>query len=149
MPRDLAKVRKYRPPRIRVPHQQKAVFTVDEHKIIGVVQRLSLTGGSALLVKGPIPVGTLGKIVFATVFGNVNAHIEFLQTGADGVPLAQAFAFITMDPKSSHRLKRALEEMQDDVGEPTAIHVAFAKLWQSVRQLSGLVDSARQTKAKS
>lgn len=105
MPRNVGKTRKYRPPRIRVPYQQKAIFTVDNQKLVGVVQRLSLTGGSALLMKGPIAEGTLGEIVFATVFGKVNAHIEFLHVGADGVPLSQAFAFITMDAVSSHRVR--------------------------------------------
>ena len=106
MPRNTEKSRKPRPPRIRVPHQQKAIFTVDNQKLIGVVQRLSLTGGSALLVKGPIPQGTLGEIVFGTVFGKVNAQIEFLHRGADGVPLAQAFSFLTMDATSSRHLKK-------------------------------------------
>jgi hypothetical protein len=86
MLRKTEKSRRPRPPRIRVPNQQKAIFTVDNQKIIGVVQRLSATGGSALLMKGPLPKGTLGEMLFATVFGKVNAHIEFLHRGADGVP---------------------------------------------------------------
>jgi hypothetical protein len=134
-----------------VPHQQRAIFTVDNQKLIGVVQRLSLTGGSALLVKGPIAEGTLGEIVFGTVFGNVNAHIEFLHRGADGVPLAQAFAFLTMDDKSSQRFKRALEEMQaSDLSDLTRkqapIDAAFERLRQSVRQLSEMLNSARRTR---
>ena len=106
MLRKTEKSRKPRPPRIRVPDQQKAIFVVDNQKLVGVVQRLSLTGGSALLVKGPIAQGTLGEIVFGTVFGKVKAHIEFLHQGADGVPLAQAFAFLTMDARSSQRTHR-------------------------------------------
>src|ERR1039457_6873484 len=112
MQRKIDKPRKHRPPRIRVPHQQKALFTVDNQKFVGIVQRLSLTGGSALLVKGPIPKGTLGEMALGTVFGKVNAHIEFLHTGADGVPLAQAFAFLAMDAVSSNRFKAAAEQMQ-------------------------------------
>lgn len=151
MPRNVGKTRKYRPPRIRVPYQQKAIFTVDNQKLVGVVQRLSLTGGSALLMKGPIAEGTLGEIVFATVFGKVNAHIEFLHVGADGVPLSQAFAFITMDAVSSQRLKQALEEMNtsdfsDDVRGRTQIDAAFETLRQSVRQLSGMLSSVRRTR---
>ena len=83
MPRKVDKPRKNRPPRIRVPHQQKAIFTVDNQRFVGIVHRLSLTGGSALLVKGPIPEGTLGEMALGTVFGKVTAHIEFLHTGAD------------------------------------------------------------------
>jgi hypothetical protein len=150
MPPSIGKSRKQRPPRIRVPHQQKAIFTV---KVVGVVQRLSLTGGSALLVKGPIPEGTLGQMVFGTVFGKVNAHIEFLHTGADGVPLAQAFAFLTMDETSSQRFKTALEEMNDSdlsdlVQKQTTIDAAFETLRESFRQLSGMLNSVRRTRSR-
>lgn len=153
MPQPVGKTAKDRPPRIRVPHQQKAIFTIDEHKLVGVVRRLSLTGGSALLVKGPIPRGTLGEMLFATVFGKVKAHIEFLHMGADGVPLAQAFTFITMDPLSRQRLKKALEEMNtsefsDDVQERTGINATFEMLRQSVRQLSEMFNSVRRTKSR-
>ena len=144
---------KHRPPRIRVPHQQKAIFTVDNQKLIGVLQRLSLTGGTALLVKGPIPEGTLGEIVFGTVFGKVNAQIRFLYGGMDGVALAQAFAFLAMNATSSQRFKRALEEMRaselsDLAGKQKAIDAAFATLRQSVRQLSGMLDSIRRGRSK-
>ena len=141
---------KHRPPRIRVPHQQKAIFTVDNQKLIGALQRLSLTGGSALLVKGPIPDGTLGEIVFGTAFGKVNADIKFLYGGVDGVPLAQAFAFLAMNARSSQRFKRALEEMHtpDLAVKKTPIDTAFAKLRQSARQLSGMLDSMRRARPK-
>jgi hypothetical protein len=43
-----------RPPRIRVPNHEPALFTVSNQKFVGVIQRLSLTGGSAILSKGPI-----------------------------------------------------------------------------------------------
>jgi len=141
---------KKRPPRIRVPHQQKAIFSVDNQKLIGVLQRLSLTGGAALLVKGPIPEGTLGEIVFGTAFGKVNAHIKFLYGGVDGVPLAQAFAFLAMNDRSSQRFKKALEEMHAPAlaGKQTPIDAAFATLRQSVRQLSGMLDSMRRARSK-
>ena len=153
MPRKIDKPRKPRPPRIRVPHQQKAVFTVDNQKFVGIVQRLSLTGGSALLVKGPIPEGTLGEMALGTVFGRVAAHIEFLHTGADGVPLAQAFAFLAMDAVSSKRFKTAVEQMEpsdfSNVGQKqTPIDAAFETLRESVRQLSGMLTSGQRTRPK-
>jgi hypothetical protein len=153
MPRKVDKPRKHRPPRIRVPHQQKAIFTVDNQKFVGIVQRLSLTGGSALLVKGPIPEGTLGEMVLGTVFGKVNAHIEFLHTGADGVPLAQAFAFLAMDAVSSKRFNTAVEQMEtpdfSDVGQrQTTIDAAFETLRKSILQLSGMLTSGRRTRSK-
>ena len=151
MLRKIEKSRRPRPPRIRVPNQQKAIFTVDNKKIIGVVQRLSSTGGSALLMKGPIPKGTLGEMLFATVFGKVKVHIEFLQLGADGVPLSQAFTFITMSATSSQRLHQALQEMNTSDFSDTAVkegslNMAFDKLRQSIRQLSGMLNLRRQTR---
>jgi len=151
MPCNPEKSRKPRPPRIRVPNQQKAIFTVENQKLVGVVQRLSLTGGSALLVKGPVAEGTLGEIVFGTVFGKVNAHIEFLHKGADGVPLAQAFAFVTMDAVSSRRFNKAIEEMHtSDFSElkQTPMDAAFETLRQSVLLLSGMLNSVRRTPSK-
>lgn len=153
MPRNPEKARKQRPPRIRVPDQQKAIFTVESQKLLGVVQRLSATGGSVLLVKGPIPEGTLGEMVFGTVFGKVNAHIEFLHCGADGVPLAQAFSFLTMDATSSQRFHRCLEEMHtsdlsDYVEKQTPVDAAVKTLRQSIRQLSGMLNSVRRTTPK-
>ena len=142
-----------RPPRIRVPHQQKAIFTVENQKFVGIIQRLSLTGGSVMLVKGPIPRGTLGGIAFGTVFGKVNAHVEFLHTGADGVPLAQAFAFLAMDAVSSQRFKTAVAQMEtsslsDLVQKQTPVDAALGKLREGVRQLSGMLTSGRQTRSK-
>ena len=92
-------------------------------------------------------------MLFGTVFGKVNAHIQFLHRGADGVPLSQAFSFVTMDAVSSQRLKRALEEMNtsefsDDVPERNRIDVAFETLRQSLRQLSGMLNSVRPTRPK-
>jgi hypothetical protein len=153
MSRKIEKSRKHRPPRIRVPHQQKAIFSIDNQKLVGIVQRLSLTGGSALLVKGPIPEGTLGEMALGTVFGKVNAHVQFLHTGADGVPLAQAFAFLAMDAVSSKRFKTAAEQMQsagfsDAMQKQTPVDAAFETLRESVRQLSGVLTSGRRKRPK-
>jgi hypothetical protein len=145
-----------RPPRIRVPNQERAVFTVDNQKFVGIVQRLSVTGGSALLVKGPIPKGTLGEMALSTVFGRVNAHIEFLHTGADGVPLAQAFRFLAMGAVSTNRFSAATKQMQsagfaDVEQKQTALDGTFEslrKLRESLRQLSGMLTSGRRTRSK-
>ncbi len=83
----------------------------------------------------------------------VNAHIEFLHVGADGVVLAQAFAFITMDAISSQRLNKVLEEMNtsdfsDDVRERNQIDVAFETLRQNVPHLSGMFGSVGRPRSK-
>ena len=103
-----------RPPRIRVPNCERALFTADAAHFVGVLQRISLTGGSAVLSKGPIPHGTMGEVVMKTVYGKVSAHIEFLQTGADGVPLAQAFRFLAMENTSAARLAAAAKRMEQE-----------------------------------
>ena len=155
MPRKIDKLGKHdRPPRIRVPNQERALFTVDNQKFVGIVQRLSRTGGSALLVKGPIPEGTLGAMALSTVFGKVNAHIEFLQTGADGVPLAQAFRFLAMDAVSTRRFKAAAEKMQsagfaDAELKQTPVDMAlesWTRLREGVQKMSGLFTPARTKK---
>jgi len=101
-----------RPPRIRVPNNEQAVFTVDGRKMLGVVKRLSLTGGSVVLSRGTISRGTLADMYLNTIYGRITAQIEFLQTGADGLPSAQAFRFLSMDQVSRQRFTAAAEQMQ-------------------------------------
>lgn len=103
-----------RAPRIRVPNRERALFTIDEARFVGVLQHVSLTGGSAVLSKGPIAHGTIGNIAMNTVFGKVCAQIEFLQTGADGIPLAQAFRFLSMEDTSSRRFAAAAKQMEQE-----------------------------------
>jgi hypothetical protein len=79
-----------------VSHQQKGSLHSRKPKVHWYHSTPPVDGGSTLLVKGAVPKGTLGEMVFGTAFGKVNAHVEFLPTGADGVPLAQAFAFLAM-----------------------------------------------------
>jgi hypothetical protein len=142
-----------RPPRIRVPNNERAVFTVDAVKFVGVIRRLSLTGGSAVLSKGPVPQGTLAQIDLGTVFGRVTAQIQFLHSGADGVPLAQAFRFIDMDDVSSKRFSAAASQMEkagfsdvegreNPLGNMAA--QTLSKLRDSIRRLS-VVLAPRET----
>lgn len=147
-----------RPPRIRVPNGERALFTVDGAHFVGVLQRLSLTGGSAVLSKGPIPHGTMGDVVMKTVFGKVSAHIEFLRTGADGVPLAQAFRFLAMEDASAARLAAAAKQMEREgysdapptnpspLGLPAS--EALGRLFHSVRRLAASL-VANRSSAKS
>jgi hypothetical protein len=147
-----------RAPRIRVPNKERALFTVDTEKFIGVVQRLSLTGGSAILAKGCVPEGTLAQLGLNTVFGKVTAQIEFLHAGADGIPLAQAFRFLDMDRVSSRRFGDAVKQMQSagfsdvdveekstSIGDVTS--QTLSKLRGSINRLSGVISSGRRTRA--
>jgi hypothetical protein len=143
-----------RAPRIRVPNSERALFTVDDTRFVGVLQRLSLTGGSAVLSKGPIRHGTLGDIALQTVYGKVSAQIEFLQTGADGVPLAQAFRFVSMEDRSSERFAAAAKQMEKEgfSDTPTPIPSALSApasetlglLLHSVRRLAASLVANRQ-----
>jgi hypothetical protein len=148
--------RSARPPRIRVPNNERALFTVEKEKFVGVIKRLSLTGGSAILTKGPIPSGTLAEMALSTVFGKVKAQIQFLHTGADGMPLAQAFRFLDMDDISRKRFADAAEQMQragfgDTEEERKPLDVAYqglSKLGESIRLLSIAISSGRRSGAK-
>jgi hypothetical protein len=133
-----------RAPRIRVPNSERALFTVDETRFVGVLQRLSLTGGSAVLSKGPIMHGTLGDIALNTVYGKVSAHIEFLQTGADGIPLAQAFRFIAMDDRSSERFAAAAKQMEKEgYSDAAPTTETLGLLLNSVRRIAATLVASR------
>jgi hypothetical protein len=102
-----------RPPRIRVPNNEQAVFTVDRRKVLGVIKRISVSGGSAVLaLKGSAPEGSLGEICLNTIYGKVNGQVQFLHTGADGIPHAQAFRFLNMNDVSRKRFTAAAQQMQ-------------------------------------
>ena len=146
-----------RPPRIRVPNRERALFVADSQKFVGVIQRISSTGGSAILSKGPIACGTLAAMTFNTVFGKVNAHVEFLHAGADGIPLAQAFRFVSMNETSSRRFNAAAKKLHDagfsDSEEDESSLGVFAslqlgKLCDSIRRLATAMTAGRSTKAR-
>lgn len=145
-----------RPPRIRVPNNERALFTVESEKFVGVIKRLSLTGGSALLAKGPIPQGTLAEMGLNTVFGKVKAQVQFLHTGADGLPLAQAFRFLDMDEISRERFSAAAEQMQragfsnvEEERRPLDLaYQSVSKLRESIRLLSVAITSGRRAGTK-
>jgi hypothetical protein len=129
-----------------VPNREKAVFTVDAESFVGVIQRLSLTGGSAVLSKAAIPKGTLAEMILNTVFGKVTAHIEFLHTGADGMAHAQAFRFLGMDEVSSKRFNAAAKQMEkagfsDAEGDESSLRdlasQTFGQLRNGIRRMTG------------
>ena len=104
--------------------------------------------------KGPIARGTLGSMVFNTVFGKVNADIEFLHTGADGIPLAQAFRFLGMDDTSSRRFESAAQQMQEagfsDAEEnESSLGGLATQLSQSIRRLASALSSSDPSRTRS
>jgi hypothetical protein len=111
-PRPQASAKRRRPARIRVPNRERVLFTIRDLRFVGVLQRLSLTGGSVIHTEEPLPRGTLAGLDLRTVFGKVTAQIEFLHVGADGNTAAQAFRFLGMDDSCTGRLRAAIEKMQ-------------------------------------
>jgi hypothetical protein len=95
----------------------------------------------------------MGDISLITVFGRVDAKIEFLQTGADGVALAQAFRFIAMDDTSTDRFAAAASQMVQagfsDTPEEEATASAgtqsLNRLLESVRLLAATLLAAKST----
>lgn len=144
-----------RPPRICVPNSERALFVVEDQKFVGVVQRLSLTGGSVILSKGPITEGTLANMALKTVFGPMRAQIQFLQRGADGIPLAQAFRFLDMDGVSRKRFEASVKKMHEagfsDAPPSNALGdlaaQSLTKLGESIRRLSALVGSGKTSES--
>jgi hypothetical protein len=136
-----------RPPRIRVPNSERALFAINETRFVGVLQRLSLTGGSAVLSKGPIAAGTMGDIALNTVFGKVTAQIEFLQTGADGIPLSQAFRFLAMEDTSSKRFAAAAKQMEAEGYSDAPSANASAPSSPAAEKLGMLLHSVRRLAA--
>lgn len=142
-----------RAPRIRVPNSERALFQVNEQRFVGVIQRLSLTGGSAVVSRGPIPEGTMADMTLSTVHGKVNAHVEFLHTCADGIPLAQAFRFLAMDDVSTERFTAAANQMHEEgfsdapVAEKATLSLpaseALGQLLQSVRRIAATLVASR------
>ena len=105
-------VKPHRPARIRVPNRERVLFTISDHRFVGVLQRLSLTGGSVIHTEKPLPQGTWARLDLRTVFGKVTSQVEFLHVGADGNRSAQAFRFLSMDDSCTERLRAAIEQMQ-------------------------------------
>jgi len=155
MPPKCKKGPKNRPPRICVPNSERALFIVEQEKFVGVIQRLSLTGGSVILSKGPIAEGTLADMRLKTVFGPMRAQIQFLQRGADGIPLAQAFRFLDMDAVSRKRFEASVKKMHEagfsDAPSSTALGDLAAqslnKLGESIRRLSALVGTGKTSES--
>ena len=102
-----------RAPRIRVPNNERALFIVDTQKFVGVRStsfpdrrfRHPFKGSLSLTERWP-------KMGLNTVFGKVTAQVEFLQTGAEGIPLAQAFRFLDMDDVSTRRFAAAVSKCE-------------------------------------
>jgi hypothetical protein len=100
----------------------------------------------------------LGEMSLKTVFGKVTAKIQFLRTGADGIPLAQAFRFVEMNEVSQKRFSAAVKRMQragfsdaEDNGNPVMdlASQGLSKLRDGIRQVSLAIASGRRSRTSS
>lgn len=100
-----------RAPRVNVPNKERAVVAFGAQRTVGVLFKLSITGGSLRLSK-PIDKGTVADLTIRATSGPITSAIEFLGAADKGAPPAQAFRFIHMGPAESRRLENALEEIR-------------------------------------
>jgi hypothetical protein len=151
-------VKRRRPVRIRVPNRERVLITVADQRLVGILQRLSLTGGSVIHTEEPFPRGTSAGLDLKTVFGKVTAQIEFLHTGADGITAAQAFRFVGMAESCTTRLKAAIEQMEGagfsdvEVGQGGLagfVSQGLSTLRDHMQHLSGSRASRRKARERS
>lgn len=101
----------HRSPRTQIPHPEPTRFRIGDHLVTGNLQRISLTGGSALFNRN-IHSGTLAEIAIATKFGPVCGLVEFL-AGRRATLTAQehGFRFVALSDDDYQRLGRVLQAM--------------------------------------
>jgi len=157
-PRSQKPGKRQRPARIRVPNRERVLLTVRDKRFVGILRRLSLTGGSVIHTEEPFPRGTLAGLDLKTVFGKVTAQIEFLHTGADGIAAAQAFHFLGIDGSCTKRLRAAIEQMEGagfsdvEVGQSGSagfVSQGLSTMRDYLRHLSGPDASGRKVRERS
>jgi hypothetical protein len=104
----MAKKKRIRSPRFSVPNNQQALISIGPAQFRGILQVLSLTGGTVRLQKG-FPRGTFADIGIKTNAGAFSAAIELLYMAAENV---QAFRFIAMGPTARNRLTKGLDKLR-------------------------------------
>jgi len=82
---------------------------VADQKLRGSLQRLSVTGGCAVLEK-KIKGGTLAEIEIPTPIGRICGLIEFLERRAAAQCPELAFRFVGLNDHDYERLTKALEQ---------------------------------------
>lgn len=116
--------RNLRAPRVRVPQSFPVVFTADNVRINGALQKLSLTGGAARLSQKCSP-GVLAEIKLKTTSGMVEGLVEILSATSDTGP-SQPFRFVALGEEDHERLSNAISRLRrEGNGESAAASVRF------------------------
>ena len=101
-----------RAPRRTFSKPAPAEFRVEDQLIRGHLQRLSATGGYAVLDRN-LQGGTLAEVEIPTASGPVFALVEFLERkGGAGRPSELAFRFVGLDDAHYDRLQSALKQIR-------------------------------------
>ena len=100
-----------RAPRVNVPNKEQAIVSFGARHMVGVLCKLSTTGGSLRLPK-PMAKGTVADITIKSTSGPITSAVEFLGSADRGALPPQAFRFIHMGPAECRRLENALEEIR-------------------------------------
>lgn len=100
-----------RSPRTSFVKPEPAQFRVEDRLFNGRLQRLSLTGGYAVL-EGTLRGGTLAEIAINTPLGPVCGLIEFFDRKAKGTKTSElAFRFVGLNDTDYERLGAALQKL--------------------------------------
>ncbi len=142
-----------RAPRIRVPNSERALFTIDDGHFVGVLQRLSLSGGSALLSKGPIPKGTMADIDLKTSMEEFTPRSNFFTLAPMAFRSPRRSASSRWDRQARTALpllpNRLEKEGYSDVTQTgmdaftTSASAAVGKLLSSIRRLASTTVASR------
>ena|SRR5690242_16500877 len=100
-----------RAPRVNVPNKEQAIVALGAQRMVGVLCKLSTTGGSLRLPK-PLSKGQIADLTIRATSGPITSAVQFLGPADRGALPPQAFRFIHMGPAECRRLENALEEIR-------------------------------------
>ena len=100
-----------RAPRVNVPNKEQAIVTLGAKHVLGVLCKLSISGGSLRMSK-PLAKGTVADLTIRSTSGPIKSAVEFLGPANRGALPPQAFRFIHMGPAESRRLENSLDEIR-------------------------------------
>ena len=98
-----------RAPRVRLANPPRIVFLVENTRIDGTLQRLSLTGGSARVAQA-CTAGDLAELKINTPSGRMEALVEMLAHSEIGEE--QAFRFVAMGDLDQEMLLNTVSRMR-------------------------------------
>lgn len=96
-----------RAPRVRLAKSPKIMFVIENRRLEGVLQKLSLTGGSARVSRDCKP-GELAELKINTANGHLEALVELLPRTEDEQP----FRFVAMGDSDQELLAATVTKLR-------------------------------------